>query len=400
MTYGVTPTGFVIKPLDVIKGGFEDKERLGISQSVNVSARSILGQINGILADRHRELWELAQAVYNSTNPDQNEDFSQDSTAAITGSKRLAATYSIVDCNMSLNGTTTVPAGSVATVLGNPTARFQLIGVVAAGIFTAGDVVSVGAGTYIGRFQALVKGPVAASAGTLTVITTPITGWNSITNAGDAIQGRNVETNSALRIRRETNLAAAGSSTLDAVIADVSNVDTTNIKQVLAFENSSDNIDANGLPPRSFEVLVNDGAIVSNDVIAQAIWQTKPAGMRPVGQIAGNAVDSTGVVHVMYFSRPTTRNVYLSIDITINSLAFPVGGDALVKAAVAATKYGMGAGVVLSALYGAVFTTAGVVKIVTFRAGFAPAPAGTVDLVLAARELAVLDTSRITINHV
>lgn len=69
--YGVQPTGFVRKPLPVIKAELEIRNQTEFGSNVIQTPQSPLGQMNGLLADYAAKLWELAELVYQSVDPDQ-----------------------------------------------------------------------------------------------------------------------------------------------------------------------------------------------------------------------------------------------------------------------------------------------------------------------------------------
>lgn len=69
--YGVQPTGFVRKPLPIIKAEMEIRNQTEFGSNVIQTPQSPLGQINGLLADYASKLWELAELVYQSSDPDQ-----------------------------------------------------------------------------------------------------------------------------------------------------------------------------------------------------------------------------------------------------------------------------------------------------------------------------------------
>lgn len=404
MTSGLTSTGFVKRTLEDILAQYEADEIAEISPSLDASSSSPVGQINGVIGKSASEVWDELEAVYTAGDPDKNEGDGQDAICAITGTTRNPATNSYVAETLGLNAGVTVPAGSVVSVLGNPSVRFTLIGPEPApgGKVVPGPVTSIGAGSYTGRFQCDSTGPIAANAGTLTVIVTPVTGWNSATNATDAVLGANVETHSALRQRREAELDAVGSSPVDALRAKL--LKLTGMQQATVFENVLDVTDGNGVPPHSIECLCYDGPApaIANDVIAQRIWESKAGGIRTYGGLTGNALDAQGNTRVMSFSRPTQKPVYFTIDITIDSALFPGTGDADIKTALVAKGLTspVGGNVVLASFYSSIFGITGVKDVAVFRAGFAPAPVGTANLALGVRELATFDTSRIIINHV
>jgi len=399
VTAGLTTMGFEKRTLEDLLAQVALDEQSDISSSLDTSSSSPVGQLNAVLMKVASELWDLAQAVYDGFDPDKNFGDAQDAVAAITGVARLPATKSQVRVMLGLNASVTVPVGAILGVAGNPAARFLLVGLEAVtGTVVAGDVTSAGAGNYFARFEAEMTGPVAANAATLTVIVTPVSGWNSATNAVDAVLGRDVELPSDMRTRRVAELQAAGTSPVDALRADL--LALADVQQVTVFENETDVTDGNGLPPHSVEALVFDGATpaVANPVIAQAIWDGKAAGIQTHGGTTANATDDQGNLRAMSFSRPTQKTVYFDITIT-DTASYP--GDATLKAAIVAdgrAHLAMGDDVVLAAFYGTIFGVGGVTNITLFKAGFTASPSGTTDLIIAARELATFDTGRITIH--
>lgn len=83
MTYGVTPQGFGRKPLPAILSEIEQRNRDRFGQDVIQTGESPLGQLNGVVADITADLWQLAEAVYQSYDPDQAEGVRLDQLAAI-----------------------------------------------------------------------------------------------------------------------------------------------------------------------------------------------------------------------------------------------------------------------------------------------------------------------------
>lgn len=388
---GITPTGFEAKTLEEILSEIETEERANISASLNTSAASPIGQLNGIIASKLRELWELAQAAYEAFNPNAASGASLTSLSLVTGTQREAATKSQVLADVTLAAGVYAPGSLIASVTGNPSARFVNVNsITSPGGVNAGQL-----------FEAEETGPVQALAGTLTVIAEPVVGWTAVTNPADAEEGEDVETDVALRIRREQELAQAGSSTVDAIRADVLEVE--GVQSCTVFENTTLVTDVNGLPGKAFEAVVFDGVVpaADDDAIAQAIWETKPAGIQAYGSDSGVAEDTQGVDHTINFTRVTVLNVYLDLFLTKNPDTY--AGDAAVEAAVVAfgdSELQIGGDIILSRIVAAIFQVPGVVDVTSIEAGFAPAPVGTVNLVVGPREIGDLDTSRITVTSV
>lgn len=374
-----------------------------ISPSLDTSSTSPAGQIASPVAKIAGELWDSLEAVNAAGDPDRATGDGQDALCAISGTSREAASHSQVACQLALGAAVTVPLGSKIAVLGNPTSVFELIGdTVTLGV----PVVSTVPGTYVGLFQSVATGPIAANANTLTVIVTPITGWTGVNNPGDATLGHNIETSTDLRIRREVEIAALGSTPVDALRAELDALMAA--KGIVGgfadvVDNPLDVADADGRPPHSIEALVDDGVSpLSNDLIAQTIWDGRAGGIQTFGSTNGNAVDTKSTTRVMHFNRPTPINIYFGVSIVIDSAIFPGDGDVQIKVAMVALGAALkpGADVARNAFFGPIFSIPGVANVTVLTLGTAPAPVGTADIVIGVRERARFDTARISVTHV
>jgi uncharacterized phage protein gp47/JayE len=253
-------------------------------------------------------------------------------------------------------------------------------------------------------------GPVVANAGTLTVIETQVSGWNSVTNGNDATLGQKEETDAELRERREAELSSGGKSTIGSIRAAL--LDFDKMREVVIFENTTDTTDGAGVPPKAIEAVAWDGTTsgtdIADDDIAQTIWDQKAGGIESHGGDSGTATDAAGDTHTIAFSRPTVKDVHLELRLSVDSSEYP--GDTDAKQAVVdysvdpdTEGFGIGDDVILSRLHKPLFNRiAGVDDVVEIRAkiGGAPSASDTSNLTIGAREVADLDTSRITIVQV
>jgi hypothetical protein len=361
-----------------------------IAADLDLSSTQPLGQVKSIVAKKLAEVWELAQAVYQVTNPAGAEGVQLDNVSAITGTTREPASKSTVTCTVDLDASTTLPAGSIANVTGQTSNRWVSVE----------DVTSTTAGTYSAEFESETTGAHVANAGTLTEITAPVAGWNSVTNALDAALGAPVETDAQLRIRREDELDAQGSGTVD-TIRDALVRDVDDVISAFVFENTTNATDSEGLPPHSLKAVIYDGdtPTADDDEIAQLLWDKKPGGIEYVGDTSGTATDSEGNPRTVAFSRATVKNVWFDYVLTTDD-DYPSDGDDQVKAAavaLGAEVLTLGVDVIAARFKSAAFEVLGVVDVTTFELGFAITPSGTTNLAVGSGEIAALDTSRITV---
>lgn len=391
MAGGVTTTGFVLKTIEEILDEIGQAQLATIDPALDISPDQPLGQINGINAKKLAEAWEALQTAYNAFNRGAAEGALLDAIGLLTGTKRLPATKSSVVVTLDLDAAITVPADSIIAVDGQPAVRFALK--------TA--VTSTGAGTYPGTFEATVTGPISANSGTLTVIVTPVSGWNSATNPLDADLGTVQESDTDYRKRQIQELQAPGECTVDAIRADLLLV--AGVIEAFVFENTSMATDGDGVPPKAYECVIWDGSPpdADNTEVGQTIWNSKPAGIETYGSTSVTVKDSQDNDRTVKFSRATGKNVYLTYVLSVDPETYPVDGDAQVRAAVlakGATSLKMGSDVIALVLKAAPLVVTGVLDVTDFRLGFSSSPSGTTNLTIGSREIARLDTSRIGVT--
>lgn len=390
---GVTPTGFVKKTFEQIVDEVNQQQRDEISQALILTTDTSIGQLNAIEAEREASLWDALQAVYSAFDPNQASGVALEAVSAITGTIRNAATVSnVYGVSVNLNAATTLPQGSIASVAGDPSRRF----------ITKTAVTNSGgsAATVTVDFESQDTGPVECLAGQLTVIAEPVTGWNSVTNGTDAVIGAVVESDPDLRIRRNDELAG-GSTTADAIRVDLLKLTGVIFCRVLL--NDTDVTDANGLPPHSFEPIVygpTSPTTPDNQAVVDQIRKSKAAGIRSYGSSSLTSLDSQGNVYNIGYTRPTTKNIYLEIDVTTDD-TYPADGDTQVAEAIAAygdENYLPGDDVIVERLKAAAFTVTGVTDVTALRAGLSASPVTTANIAIALREVASLDTGRILVT--
>jgi uncharacterized phage protein gp47/JayE len=321
-TYGLTPEGFTRKRLPDILDELKAAYRGAFGDDVLVDGESVFGELIGIKAEPLAKLWELAESVYLSAYPDSAEGVPLDNAVAITGHARLAARYSTATVTCATTGATpvTLPVGRQVKVPGTG-ATFETL---AKAIIPAGGSIDV-------DVRGIDTGPLEAPSGTMTGIVTPVSGWTSVTNAADAIVGRDIETDAALRIRRADELATAQGGTIAAMEARIPAL-VDGVTFCAVDENRTDTTNGDGLPPHSVHVVVIGG---SDADVAAAIWRTKPVGANTHGDESAVIVDSGGNSQTIYWDRATVVRMYLIVNATVDG-TFPSDGDDRITALLAA----------------------------------------------------------------
>lgn len=393
---GLTTTGLTIETIEGLLASIVADQLANIDVNLNTEADALIGQLNAIYAAALLELWELLEAIYQSGFVDTATGQSLVYLCALTGTIRREATRSTVTARFFGPDTTPVPAGTQFYREGRPdTSLYRTI---------AAATVS---GTYVDvECEAVVPGSasylVAASDGESLVLPNPPSGITAVETVAldDSVNGADEETEAALRTRREEELARPGSSTVDAIRADLLQVTGVDVAQV--YENPTNATDANGLPPFSIECLVYSAAApdFTATAIAQAIWDAKPAGTQTYGSSSGTATDDALDTHTMYYSEPTEIPAHMLVTLTYDGDYI---GDTAVKNAIAAwalSNLTMGSDIVASDLVSLVSGLTGVVSVDGANTGAdsSTVASGNPSLSITLRQVATVDTTNIDVT--
>lgn len=442
MSYGLLSTGFIAKTMEVIREEISDEYRGEYGSSLDLSDRDPTGQHIAIISERLAILWELLSEIVASQDPDSAVDVYLEAISSISGTIRKVATPSTVTLRLMGTVGTIVTSGSEVSVdttgdrfvtLTDSAAFANASAWVGSTSYSVGDIrrnggnqyIATTAGTsassggptgtstsitdgtvtwrFLGAGDAFANvaaesdntGPVVGAAYDITTIESPAAGWDSVTNLLDAALGTNRETNEELRIRRVEELQRAGTSPLDAIRVDLLDVD--GVTAVRMFENTSDATDADGMPPHTIEALVQGG---TDAAVAAQLYASKAGGIGTHGTETETVTDSQGNEHTIKFSRPAEIDIYVAVTLTYDADLYPSDGDDQVKAAVVAwgDAQTTGKDVVASAIKAQAFSVDGVLDVTLAYIGTAPAPSSETTIAISTRQLAVYDTSRITVS--
>lgn len=325
--FGITPSGFLRKTTQDVQDEVEADLQTEFGASIRLARTSLFGQLVAVLSSGFGAMWELAELVFYVMDPMKAEGAWLDGLAAIRSVTRQAAVNSTAELVATGTDGTVITAGSVVELDGSG-ARF-----------TADADATISGGVATLAVTAVEAGPTEVPAPSSWTIITTITGWDTATNVITGTTGRFVESDAELRSRLRTTRGASGSGTLEAVLARVLDVDGVTSAHVVENDGVAD--DADGRPPGSFEVLVSGGA---DELLAQTIWQHKPAGIKPVSTalaapelVEETIVDSQGENRLIRFTRPTDVAIWIALTLDTNR-PLDVSEEDAIKAAV--VEYG------------------------------------------------------------
>jgi uncharacterized phage protein gp47/JayE len=439
---GVTLTGFVAKTVADLRADLNANVRTVYGLAANVDPRSRIGQLIGIFAAALSEAWELAEAVAGALDPLGASGVLLDNLCALTGTFRQAAASSSATITAIGTAGTVLATARRASVTGTSTvfettaggtitaaAAWAALTAYAAGatrtasgsvwratnagsssstapngagpLFVDGTVTwrRLGAGSAFVDLPAVatVTGPLQGFTGSISTIDTPVAGWASVTNAADAVPGRDLETDAELRVRRRQEIAKIGTSTLGALRAEVAGV--AGVSFAAVFENPTD-VTVGTIGPHGVEVIVEGG---DDATIAQAILDGKAAGIATFGTTLSPRSTTNGDMIDIRFTRPALVDVWVTAAVTKNPALYPANGDDLVRAAL--VEWGdareLGRDVVASAIAAQIFASVpGVLDVTSVLIGLANPPVSSASLVMTIRQRANFDTGRTVINSV
>lgn len=452
-SFGVTPSGFIRKPMQQILADMNSDLQAANGNTINTSPQSNFGQLSGILSDRLADCWEGLEAVHAAFYPDSSTGADLVQVCGITGTVPKTATASaLIDVVLIGTNGTNVPAGSTASVGGGADFYTNALATIAtlaawgtsqtkqlgnlvtntgnvyvciqegetaatgsgptgtgagpisdggaewlyAGVGTAAVTVGMTAGTGP---NSQVLGPTVANGGTLNTIVSTVFGWSSIFNPFDAVLGVNAENDSALRVRREAELRGQGNAAVNAVQAAVSRV--TGVTQCVVYENDTDST-VGGLPPHSIHVVCSGG---EDQDVWNAILASKAAGIQTYGSITGTATDSQGVTHSISFDNLAAVPIWIIVDLKTN--VGQDGWDAVNGAtdvvnallAWAVINQTGGVGVYASKLYAPIFdNVSGIQDVTSILIGTSASPSTSTPIAISPSQFAEFESLQITVN--
>lgn len=244
------------------------------------------------------------------------------------------------------------------------------------------------------------------------IVTTNISGLDSIVNTADSVPGLPDEDDPILRLRQKDSTTTPAQSIPEAIYAAVLNLE--NVRLVRVYVNKTLAVDANGIPAKRIAVVVSGG---DNEEIATAIFIRTGVAVDTYGNTFVTFPDQLQQSNTIYFVRPDEISIYVDVDITvIDDSTFPADGVDLIKQNI--VDYSMGGAsalgitdtetfdqtgflpgedVVVSRLFTPINAVPGL-KINSVEIGFNPSVLSTADLVIDWDEVSQFITGNIGVT--
>lgn len=447
--YGVTATGYHPKTQEVIRAETEAdiRDRVG-NASLPLGDRTLLGALNAMYSEREATLWELGEVLAGAGDPDASTATILEAVCAITGTTRAPASPTKTTETLTGDALTVVPEGSqvqttneTVTVATDEDATLVALSAWASATgYVADDRVTNGGNAYVcitagtsagsggplteaaditdgtahwrwmGEGAAAVDvgvtatatGALVAVSGDLSVIVTPVAGWNGAINLTDANTGSEEQTDEELRDSREEELSGGGTSTPDAIreeLLDVGKGTSNPVESVSILYNPTSVTDVDNLPPRTVEAIVYGGE--DQDIRDRLLARCIAAGIGTHGTTTGTATDSEGTEHTIKFTRPEDVPIYVDMDVDYDQNADAAPDEDEIKIVIA--EYGDALGTahdVRARPIGSqvLRSVANTIDTPAIRIGIAPSPTLETTIIISKRQRASFDTANITVN--
>lgn len=413
-SYGVTPAGFKLKPFSAILADEQSAWLANVDPGLDLSPTSPEGQIVTIQANRYSFLWALAQACYNAFDRQAAEGKALDNIGDLVGIPREDESFTQVLCTLTWtdSGTVHAPGTLTANIIGLPALTFVNV-----------SAVTSNGGTIVGvLFESTTAGATpTVNPNTLTEITSPISGWATITNPLAQSQlGANEEGDAAYAERQDAEEGAQGSCNLPAVYSALVALGAAQSPPVPLTVNVIENdgeeplvVGSLTLPPHSFAAIVYDPTFtLTSAQIGAVIYANKPPGIATVGTTAVTIADPNLGNQTVYYTTPTPEPLYVVMTVAVRpkfvfATVRPAVQTSLAEAAVANTpssgqppvgQFLPGSPAVASQLEAVVSGVPGVFDIQSLTFGFAPAPTNTGLLVVDPTQIITLSPANVTVN--
>lgn len=175
---------------------------------------------------------------------------------------------------------------------------------------------------------------------------------------------KDAETDKALRERFGEVIKGTGAGTWEALYGALGRI--TNVDGVVIVEN--DTAETVGtMPPHSFQCYIVAPNTLDQQ-IGQTIFDKKPIGIKPLGEVEVTALDRAGGEHLMRFSRAIEKKISLQATIK-KTTSFPEDGMEQIKTNIANLINGLSNGddVILSKIYSVIHAVDGVAEVANLQ---------------------------------
>ncbi len=347
--FGLTKHGFRVKRYIDIIPEKENHARELFGNDINLSESSPLGMLLRLSAWDEAAVWQQMEEVYLSGFVSTAEGITLDRKCQDIGISRHLSRKAYGKVLFSGTNGTQVFRGFYAQ-----TGTGIVFQTIEAGIITNGSVLL--------DIEAIEPGTTGnIGAGLINKVVSPLSGLTSVVNPEATLGGRETETDAQLRdryIRSVTKPGGASVSAIEAALLDIDDVVDATVRQNTGLETEPET----GIPPKSIAPIVFGGDANS---ISATLFAVKPAGIRCWGVITHTITDSHGNNHLIGFTRPDAVVIDIVVQLTVDSLVYPLNGTETVKKTIESYISGLtlGEDVIYTRLVAQIHKTPGILDI-------------------------------------
>ena len=296
MKAGLDEKGFRRKQYAEIEEDMFIRARNLFGEDINLSVRSPLGIFFRVIAWSIGLLWQLAEQVYNQGYLRKAEGVSLDYLVQLANISRHQAAKSQGEIKIYGQSNKLIKEGFLVATAGG--IKYK----------TLQDATIDSTGYTIVPIEAIEYGESGnVEIGLINKILNPETGIIKVENPAETHSGRDIESDYELRKRYELSFANGGSATIDAIRAKVLSIPS--VKSAIVLENKTMDT-VNSIPPKSIMVVVQGG---TDKAVAQAILDTKAAGIDTTGNVVQAIPDAAGLMKEIRFQRAKKVLIYVKI---------------------------------------------------------------------------------------
>lgn len=360
-----TETGLILPTAEEILFGVLDDINHAFGGGMSTSLDTPQGQLAttwaAIIENKNSQIAFMA----NQFDPQYASGFFQDALAEIYFIERKPGIPT--DVAVVVNGTfgTIIPEGTQCKDTNGNTYQFI-------------HDVTIGAGsTAFGLVENIVVGPIPCLAGTLSVISQSINGWDTISNTLDGIVGIDIESRADFERRRTNSVAVNSRGILDAVRGSVLSLgEVQDVKALQNVESSSGVINGVTLVAHSIYVSVYSTLWSQNlrEEVANNIFIKKDAGANYNGATSVVVVD-IGQPYTVLFQEAAELDVFYKVEIKNNPLLPASIADDIQAALSEAFEEPIGALIDANTYYTVILAVNPLIQIINSYIGTAPSPA-------------------------
>lgn len=296
--------------LDIIRDAYESDTEFTIDWARDV----FLGNITANMADRLGDTSEGTQALYDAMSRANATGVPLDNIGIMVGLPREELTFSTATVTLGGTSGTIIIAGR--EVKGGGVADDAIW-------LTQSDVTIGGGGTVDVVVQAQEGGEVKAIIGAIDEIVTPVSGWDTVTNAIAATPGDDEELDGPYRLRQEQELAVSGSASAQAIRTVLDN-NLDFLDAVIVLENDQLTtivIDSITLPGKSAALVVLPNPLTADQItqVAKLYYDNLSIGIESVGTVVTTVLGADEVAKTIKFNYATSLNVAVAYTVILGT---------------------------------------------------------------------------------